>query len=284
MKYKFYIYKQDVLGDTFDKYDLSDYSLIREIQQNSKWGLKIDRDKEFFTVIRTTFNGSVTVKGTDFDALIALEETHIRYALVIQQLCAGVYVEKWKGFFSYFDFKVNLDTCYLTFEPSPWDVYTPIFDQMDVERNILAGAVDWNVRFYPTEFPSETKTTTTQSTGADGAASWVEWFPGTKFFLYSSISTWLYFDTVGITDIYSIVRVYKRDYGFSDNNVTGPTGDPEWVLDPAYPGEYSPGVYKWIRSFMSMDSAPPQNYTYVVSGLNINQVLMLHFLISLTRI
>jgi hypothetical protein len=106
---------------------------LRQITNNAQWDIKVDRDREWFSVIREKFDGNITVKGTDFDALIALEETHLQYAVVIHRECNHVYSEFWKGYFSYFDFKVDLDKCYLTFKPEVWDEYTPVYDQMDID-------------------------------------------------------------------------------------------------------------------------------------------------------
>jgi hypothetical protein len=266
MQYKFYIYKQNVIYATFNKYDLSQYTLLREIQQNGKWGLKIERDKEFFTVIRTKFSGSVKVKGTDFDALIALEGSQLQYAVIIHQLCAGVYVEKWKGFFSYFDFKVDLDTCYLEFEPAPWDVYTPIFDQMDVERNILFADSDFSMQMERLEWPFEEAYKYYVLSGSPTLISWWAYGSG-EYYMYSNYS-YYHIDEYGVP-YYDERFTFRRDYGLTESAVTPPTPNPggNWV----YLEEISTGVHKWIRPYLNSVYQTP--YSYVTLGDDVYQEL-----------
>jgi hypothetical protein len=282
MQYKFYIYKQANLLPSFNKYDILEYSLIREITQNSKWGLKIERDKEFFTVIRTKFNGSITVKGTDFDALIALEETHIQYAVIIQQLCGGVWVEKWKGFFSYFDFKVDLDTCYLTFEPSVWDLYTPIFDQFEIERNVLSADSDWIMRMQAYEWPTESIGTDYTYVGfAILVGFWHEYTglpAGNDYYLYSAETTFLEWvpdpgSPGSFIGKYSVHETYKRDIGYSNSNTVDPSGGGGGgVADWTWVEEVSPGLHKWSRPLLNSVYTVP--YTVTNSGMNFTETLV----------
>ena len=274
MNYKFYIYKQDNLVN-FDKYDLTEYSLLREITQNSKWGLKIERDREWFTVIRRTFSGEITVKGADFDALIATEGDTKQYALVIHRECSGVYTEFWKGYFSYFDFKVNLDTCYLTFEPTVWDKYTPIYDQLDIERNVLVAEPYQTVLFQSYEFEHQTVINTYFSwLVAFPLASWVEYstipIVPNEFYMYSQTSQYIGQDYITGTKFYTITQVFKRDIGYTNSDLPGggPTPDPEWVL--LGEKQDQPGVFMWVRPYLGLHAA---TYTHELLGESVYEVI-----------
>lgn len=275
MKYKFLIYKQKNLAATFNKYDLAQYSFVREITQNSKWGLNIQRDREFFTVIRREFEGDITVKGADFDALIALEETYIQYAVVIERECEGVYTEFWKGFFSYFDFTVDRDRCYMTFTPAVWDAYAPIFNQMPIERNILAAGDPRSVLMDNYEYDFEEVTRTISYSGPVPAPAWVEYSllpAGNKYYFYSRVATFQGWDETyePPEPIYTQVDTYRRDWRLLADGVN-PGGN--WVLDPQLdgPGEYSPGVFKWVRPYL--DSVYTTPYVQQVNGYDVSYTL-----------
>jgi len=271
LNYKYYIYKQNTLAG-FDKYDLSHYVLLREITNNAQWSLKIARDREWFTVIRSEFDGEITVKGADFDALIALEETHLQYAVVIHRECSHVFTEFWKGYFSYFDFKVDLDRCYLSFKPEVWDEYTPIYDLMPVEYNVLSCDDNTDIAMDVFTYPYETYTDARQETNPS-LAPWATWTeantpptPGNQYYLISHSVVLSYDDFPD--KIYDVVDVYARDYGYSASDTVGPSADAEWVLDPGYaPDEYSPGIYRWVRPYRSMDSEV-HVYNYNSDGIN----------------
>ena len=292
MKYRYYIYKQAV-GVGFDKYDLGGYTLIREIAQNSEWGLKIERDNEFFTVIRSKFNGEITIKGDDFNALIALEETHIQYAVVIHRECAGVYAEFWKGFFSYFDFKVDLDKCYLTFQPEPWDIYARVFDELPVERNILATSDGESVLINSYQWNYE-DIISRRTVVYGGAPTWDEYAfepivypPGNMYYLYSRT-----YYTSTIPHIYYRVEEYRRDWALNDSNTVTPPGT-NWVLDPQLPGpgEYSPGIWKYVRPYQNATSgtyigyqALPEIYAGFIQDINLSPTEAINGCITLHSI
>lgn len=276
MNYKFQIYRQANLTASFNKYDLDEYVFVRQITQNGKWGLKIERDREFFTVIRTPFNGSVSVKGSDFDFLITLEGDTKQYALVILQECSGVWSEKWKGYFSYFDFKVDLDRCLLTFEPAIWDIYTPVFDQMDMERNILSASTGQDIMMDAFEWPSESISYNELAISLPVVAAWQQYYVAplpspNEYYLYSQESIFLEWVPVGgggYVPLYSITQVYKREYAFNNSDIVPPTGL-GWVV---VPDEVSPGVWKWVRP---IGNSLYQTYSYVASGRNVYEVLEL---------
>lgn len=267
MNYKYYIYKQFNLTADFDKYDLNDYSLFREIQQNSQWGLKPERDKEFFTIIRKKFSGAITVKGDDFDSLISIERDTKQYAIVIHQECSGVWSEFWKGYFSYFDFKVDLDRCYLTFEPEVWDEYSPVFDQMPIERNVLAADTGQSVFSQGYEWPFEQQVTVIDLIGSYPAvASFIEdpAHPGEEYYLYSQITTFIgYREVVGVMrKIYSIETIYKREVSYA---AVIPPGT-NWINIETV----SPGYYKWVRR---IGDGLATTYITTWSGLNKSEIL-----------
>ncbi|MFA5715345.1 MAG: hypothetical protein WC998_06380 [Candidatus Paceibacterota bacterium] len=270
MQYKFYIYKQSTLS-CFDKYNFNHYTLWRQITNNAQWSLKIDRDNEWFTIIRTKFNGEISVSGADFTALIALESSQLQYCVQIQEYC-GTWREKWKGYFSYFDYKVNSDRCQLTFEPSVWDVYTPIFDQMDIERNIIGADTQTEMPFYGWGRGVES-ISYYQSLPAQLDAVWVE-YPGSPipapnyYYLYSQV-TKLEFKNGVCTGNVDVYQVYKRDVGYTSDDSIPPSPGPgdNWVL---VPGEYSPGVYKWVRP---VGNSVYQTYAKQVMGNGTYEVL-----------
>ena len=256
MNYKYYIYQQANLGTSFNKYDLGEYSLLGEITQNSKWGVKIERDKEFYTVIRKKFSGSITVKGDDFNTLIALEGVQKQFAILITQECTGkayvAYQDFWKGYFSYFDFKVDLDRCTLSFEPEVWDEYSPVFDQMDIERNVLASNTGEDVFIMKFEWGTEQVVYTTKTPNFPvGYTGWIECPdlpPGNQYYFYSQLSTYHYISGPG-ADYCENIKTYKRDVGYSGSAITPPTPNPagNWV----YVSEVTPGVHKWVRPILN---------------------------------
>jgi len=210
--------------------------------------------------MRTKFSGNISVSGDDFTALIALEGSQLQYCVVIHRQCAGVWSELWKGYFSYFDYKVDLDRCQLSFEPSPFDIYTPVYDQMDIERNVLVADPGWAVTMDGFSFPSEevsyseiTNNYTVfplplSSLFVEYTHDPVNYPPGNCYYFYSYYSIIVahhqYYDD------HLNTYTYKRDYSFTNSNLPG--GEPpgtNWVLDPLLPGpgEYSPGIYKWVR-------------------------------------
>ena len=226
-------------------------------------------------MIREKFSGEITVKGTDFDTLIAFEGSALQYAIVIHQECAGVYSELWKGFFSYFDFKVDLDTCYLTFEPTVWDAYSPVYDQFPVERNVL-GAGDQDSVFmdsYNYDYEDVYHTYTLIPGAPVPVPTWTEYTgytAGNQYYLYSRIAI----DPTppGYIDIFwafEVTDTYRRDYLLTTSNT--PTGN--WVLDPQLTpaGVYSPGVYKWVRPYL--DSAYTTPYTSFISNDYVSYIL-----------
>jgi hypothetical protein len=175
--------------------------------------------------------------------------------VVIERLCAGVWSEFWKGFFSYFDYKVDRDKCRLTFKPTVWDAYSPVFDQFDVERNILAAEPGQTVSFESFEWPHETLVYTTDYIDVSTAAVWHEYnYPPNpspnEYYLYSMVDVYDGEADRGDGTFgphYVRTMTYKRDVGFTSSNITPPgpqlpTGP--WVVNPV---EYSPGVFKWVR-------------------------------------
>lgn len=271
MDYKYYIYKQAPVK-LFDKYDWSQYVFLREITQLTQWSLKISRDREFFTVIRREFGGAITVSGDDYNALIALERDNKQYIILIKRYCNGVWEDFWKGYFSYFDFKVDMDKCQLSFEPTVWDEYSPVFDQYSVKYNILSADSDWSFRLNKYVYDSEVVTASYIATGIV-APTWSEYTgyaAGNCFYRYSRYYTFIecYDSGGGVTTCMWILdEVYKRDVYLRTSNT--PFGT--WVLDPLLPGgEVSPGLYKWVRPYL--DSAY-QTYEHNVIGDNESYVL-----------
>lgn len=262
MDYRFFIYKQSRLVG-FDKYDFGHYALLREVDNIAQFDIGIKRDNEFFTVMREEYEGELTVKGADYTALIALENTHLQYAVLITQKCDGVYQDKFKGFFSYFDYKVDRDRCVLSFTPSVWDKYTPIYDQFPVERNALLGDSDWTMRMDSYVWPWESVVDYSISTGID-IAVWSEYTPGSEFYLFSRST--VYSHTDGALNFYNVADIYRRDYYLNESNTIPPTPGGNWV----YLEEVTPGVHKWIRPFLNTVFT---TYSYVVSGMNVFQGL-----------
>ena len=278
MNYKYYIYKQATLNPYFNKYDFSQYDLLREINQNSKWGLDISRDDEWKSIVRDKFRGDITVKGTDFDALIALEETHIQYAIVIYLECNGVYTEFWKGFFSYFDFKVDLDKCHLTFVPLVWDAYSPIYDQMDVEQNILVASVPQTVLMKKPEFAFETLQYDYYLAGVYPPVASFDEYAYTplpdpnEYYLWAQI-TWNFLP--GRAEYY-VYKIYRRDVGYTTCGLPGcePSGSGDWVIELdsfGNPVEFSPGIFKWVRPYLHSDFT---TYTHDFVGNYLYEVLI----------
>lgn len=239
-------------------YDLNDYVLIGEIQQMTQWGLKIERDTEFFTVIRRKFSGEITVKGTDYDLLIALEGDTKQYAIVIYRECSGVWAEFWKGYFSYFDYKVDLDRCYLSFEPEVWDEYSCVFKQFEVERNVLAAGTGTSVFFDSFSYEIENMTETSTAFAHPGPAVFAEWSGGGKYYLYSqSVKT----QFVGAGISYLVVRVYKREVTEYDDGVNAPAG---FVTNGAMVEQLEPDLWKWARPIGDLNYS---TYISTTSGL-----------------
>jgi hypothetical protein len=264
--FKFLIYKQNVLVN-FNKYDLSQYSLLRQITNNAQWSIKIETDSDFLSVKRLKFNGDISVQGSDYNALIALEGSQLQYCVQIQEKRAGVWTEKWKGYFSYFDYKVDRDRCQLKFTPSPFDIYTPIYDQMDLERNVLTPDTGEDIFMNVYAWPFETSVRTYASMMV-GTASYFEnpVLPGYKYYLYSRSAIFLYYD-IDNNHWWQVTDTFRRDVGYSNSDTVGPTADPDWVLDPALdpPGEYSPGVYKWVRWYLDNTCTTYQHTTFLLN-------------------
>ena len=258
MKYKFYIYKQNKPVITFNKYDLDDYVLIREVTNNSQWGLKIERDKEFYTVIRRQFNGQITLKGEDYNTLISFERDKDQYAIVITRECEGIWSEFWKGYFSYFDYKVDMDRCYLIFEPEVWDEYSPVYDQMPIERNVLTADTGESIFMDSFEYQTESVTTNYSGYGIPAGPFYMEWQPGTKYYLYSQSVTSEEIPDLGT--YYTEVRVYKREIAYAVDDITPPPG---FVTNGAPIEEIQPNLWKWARPIGDMVYT---TYIHSISG------------------
>jgi hypothetical protein len=271
LNYKYYIYKSNA-GIT-DKYDLSKYALIREIQQNSKWGLKIETDPEWLTIKRRKFSGEITVKGVDFDTLIALERTHIQYAIVIHRECTGVYTEFWKGFFSYFDFKVGLDRCYLSFEPKVWDKYSPVFDQMDIDRNVLAASAPQTVSMRKPEFSYESITWNYITSGALPPPAAFDEYIYTPLPVPNEYYLWGRVIWEFAPATYYVYEEYRRDIGYTICGTPGcePSGSGDWVLEGSL--KDNPAIFKWVRPYLSSDWT---TYTHEVKDSMIYEILIVN--------
>ena len=270
MNYKFYIYKQNKPAVTFNKYDLDDYVLIREVVNNSQWGLKIERDKEFYTVIRKKFNGQITLKGEDYNTLIGFERDTDQYAVVITRECSGIWTEFWKGYFSYFDYKVDMDRCYLTFEPQVWDAYTTLFDQLTIERNILAADTGESITMDGFEWPYENQSLSYVLVGGfPFLASYIEdpAHLGEEYFLYSQITTFLYREKIGgvMQNVYQVDINYRREVAYSSVMPPGTY----WINVETV----SPGYFKWVRRIGDYAPAPPPSFTVTYSGNNRSEIL-----------
>lgn len=258
MKYKFYIYKQNKPVITFNKYDLDDYVLIREVTNNSQWGLKIERDKEFYTVIRREFNGQITLSGEDYNTLISFERDTEQYAVVITRECSGIWREFWKGYFSYFDYKVDMDRCYLTFEPEVWDEYSPVYDQMPIERNVLTADVGSSVFMDSFKYPVESMTVTYSGYGIPANAIYSEWTGGGKYYLYSQSITSEEIPDLG--PYYSEIKVYKREIAYAVDDVTPPPG---FAANGIPVEQIEPNLWKWARPIGDMNFT---TYIFTISG------------------
>lgn len=281
MEYRYYIYKQSLIPTNFNKYDITQYDYLCEITNNSQWSLNIERNSDWFTVIRQEFNGSISVTGNDYNALIAIEGEPYQYAIVIHRKCGGAYSEFWKGFFSYFDYKVDMDRCILSFTPKVWDAYSPVFDQMDVERNVLVADTPTNV--FMDRYEYEIEDVIYSYIGFGGVfAAWNEFaydptnYPaGNKYYLFQITAEFIEETDAGgglIVAVYHYTEIYRREFQLSTSNL--PVGS--WVLDPLLTGgEVSPGVYKWVRPYLDIPNPPAggANYNFINSGDDIIQTL-----------
>jgi hypothetical protein len=265
MKYKFYIYRQNKPDAIFNKYDISDYILVSEVTQLVKWGLKITRDSDFYTVIRREFNGEIAIKGEDFNTMIAFEGDMRQYAILIMQQQEGALSEYWRGFFSYFDYKVDLDRCYLSFEPKVWDDYSRLMDQIDLERNILAAETGTGILMDVFDWPTEEVIVSSFAIGYDPNAVWHEYNPTTppvpnEYYLYSQSTVFECTNCDPSMAYSTITKVYRRDVGYTTSDIVPPPGA-SWVLA----GETTPGVYKWVRP---VGNSAYTGYITVFSGID----------------
>lgn len=261
MTYRFKIYKQSNFAASFNKYDLTEYAYLFTVVNNAQWNLKIDKDKDFPSIKRELFSGAISCKGVDYNNLMTLEGENYQYAVVIEMYCQGkVYqdwTERWKGFFSYFDFKPDRDKCTVSFEPTAWDDYTQSMDQMSVDRNLLACEAPYTVLMDSYEYPSEQVSDYHFTLGVI-APVWSEYtdLPSPNDY-YLVEKTCIFSGYVpsgggGFFLAYDEYTTYKRDYAFTDSDITPPSLSPNWILDPQLTpnGSYSPGVWKWVRPYL----------------------------------
>jgi len=263
MKYKFLIYKQAILTDLFDKYDISHYTFIREVQNLSQWSINIERDREWFTVIREKFGGEIACGAGDYDFLMTLERDTLQYVVLIQVERDNAFVELWKGYFSFFDFKVDKDKCRISFEPTAWDDYTRVFDQMDIERNILAAGDFQQAVMDAYEFDYESILHVFEDEGYGGPpvpVLYVEYaqpnppIPN-EYYRYSRYAKRTNRTVINLAEeevpVWEVTDEYRRDVTFHNSDTVSPPGD-YWVYDSeTIPGVS--GVYKWVRRFLGGD-------------------------------
>ena len=251
MEYRFYIYKQNNFTN-FNKYSLSEYSLLRQITQNSQWKLKPERDRDSFPVIRWEFDGDVTVSGDDFTTLIALEGSASAYAVVIHRNCSGVWSEFWKGWFSYFDYKVDLDKCHLSFQPTVWDKYSPVFDELPIERNIFAADTGRSVNMNSFEWATESITDTSTAFNLPYVApAYIEHSSGGEYFLYQQIRK-IIMEHPLYGNLIEQQRIFKREIGYS-TAILPPSASGGWVAVE----EISTDYWKWARPIGNFEAVPP---------------------------
>lgn len=261
MQYKYYIYRQ-ASPTNFDKYDLDSYLLFRELTPTGQWGVKIDRDKDFWTVVRRNFNGAISISGDDYTAMIATEGDTYQYAIVIHRYCAGAHSEFWKGYFSYFDFKVDRDKCTLNFEPKVWDKYSALYDQMNIERNAVAAGdkfyVSMDAFAYPTESIQFVFIAGSHPTPTYHEYNQIPVPVPNKYYLFSQDSI----KTSNMLSIYTVTRIYRREYAYAADDITPPAG---FAANGVPAEEVQPGLWKWVRPVGDMVYT---TYSWVVNGDN----------------
>lgn len=262
MEYKYYIYVQ-LPGNT-NKYNVSNYQVIRPVTPSGEWDIQTERQSDYQYVFRRKFSGSITLSGGDYDAVKAYENTDSQLAIVIEAKCSGqLFTEFWKGFFSKYDWDVDEDRCLITFTPTVWDKYSAIIDQIDIERNVLE-CDPYDVYMTRWAYPIERKIYNYNAvyTTVPKPPLWQEDFhiQQPNYYYLTKRALWYEGGTFcHITD------EYVREYQLTDDGVNPPGGDPSWVLDPLLSpaGNYSPGVYKWVRPF---GNSLYQVYTDETSG------------------
>lgn len=263
MQYLFKIYQaKDIVG--YNKYKLSDYNYLQNITQNSQWGLKKERDGEFWTVVRVNFNGKITVDGADYTFLKGLEGTVEQLAIVIEQRHEGAWKVLWKGFFTWHDFDVDEDRCTLSFEPKPWDDYTPIYDRMENSVNVLEVEDTYDL---VATFPSyDTEAyQINYELGAVGPPTWVKL---TGEYALHTRYTHYYINPNDFADYWwAVTDIYMREVTYAATGVTPP--GPDWV---DLSEEVSPGIWKWARPIYD-SSLGTATYTHTNHNLNDTWIL-----------
>ncbi len=195
----------------------------------------------------------------DFDSLIALEGSPYQYAIVIYRECDGVYSEYWKGYFSYFDYKVDLDKCVLEFEPTVWDEYSVVFDQWNVEYNVLGAGTQEIVRMDAYEYEFEEAGYDYLSLYLPPFASWTQHPTYTadvanQFYLYSQ--TW---EDIPNSDLFMVHEVYRRDWQIV---ASGAVPGGSWVQAEIL----SDGREKYVRPWLDAGVLGWTNYQSSTAG------------------
>lgn len=266
MQYKYYILKQKAGPSGSDKYDLANsYDLVKEVFPTGTWGLKYTPNSEWTRIWRWAFNGALTFGGADYTAIMGALDDCSQMAIRIQVLCSGSYSTLWEGFFSKYEFEVDLDRCLLTFKPETCDKYTRILNILDTKVNFLDTPTDYQLFVNVYGYPIEYYITPGQYTNGFPVGwvppSWHELpaLPGSQYYLYQmEIKPQNLYNALGqLLYTYHTARIYAREWVLTDDGITPP--DPSWTYD----SEVSVNVFKWVRP---VGNSAFTTYTQTITG------------------
>ena len=167
----------------------------------------------------------------------------------------------------------------MTFEPKVWDKYSPVYDQLPIERNALVASTGETIFMDGYEFEFEDFAEDLFLPGfACCPTSYVELgtFPvpvyttplpvPNKYYLYS-ISSIAYGNGFG----WMVHRVYRREIAYAPTGFTPPGFVTNGVIaEETIPGVS--GIWKWVRPVGDMVYT---TYTYVENGDDIYEELEL---------
>jgi len=96
----------------------------------------ITEREEGYIFFRTKYQGTMTIKGEDFEDFVALGESCDRQPVRVER--EGV--ADWHGYFTISDGEFNLDDCTFTFSPKAMDGYEDFLEQGSRDYNVLTAS------------------------------------------------------------------------------------------------------------------------------------------------
>jgi len=258
MQYKYYIYQQNPGNN--DKFDLSNYTLVREFFPCGQWELHYKPHETWLYVNRWEFNGQLHFRGDDYNAIMAIVDDCRQLYIKITVKCDGVWSDHWSGFFSKYDMIVDEDNCIVSIRPSVADRYNSVLNKLKTKFNVYdvpniytAIAIVYG---YPLEYYIPPRTITFGFPPITIPPVWHEATVGGEYYLYQLKIYPQVTETGFQTGDYWTERFYAREWITDTSNVPP---DPSWTLLE----ESSPGVFKFIRP---VGNSIYQNYTQTVDG------------------